>query len=152
MQLNNFLKPLAALGAAISLLAGPHPAIAADQILGRVHYVEEGEEGENMKLVKARIVLTDDTLRVVSHSSNTTLDEIPYSSVTSLTYALKFPEWREAAWTSGVSLLFRNKQRWLTVIGEGQHMILRLDKSNHRTVLAAVQSRTGTSIQNLGFE
>ena len=137
------------------LLVTPPLASAANQTFSGIHYLVS--TGKKAKEVKARLVLTDDSVQIYGNHGEGFLKGIPYSDIKAATSSKpKHPDWKSgpiAAAALGVFaaplFLMKAKKHWLTFQAEGDHMAVRLSKKNFALVIAAVEGQTGVSVERI---
>lgn len=110
---------------------------------------------------------TDVTLRlepgqlvVRSKAGGADLKVFSYSSIKGAEYSYsKSPRWKSgvgvaiAVGVFALPLFFmKGKKHWLTVHGDGDYALLRLDKSNYKIVLPAFEARSGVKVETLAEE
>ena len=113
--------------------------------------------GKEAKEVKARLVLTDDSVQIYGNHGAGFLKEIPYSDIKAATHSeSKHPRWKSgliAAAALGVFaaplFLMQAKKHWLTFQAEGDHTAARLSKKNFALVIAAVEGQTGVRVERI---
>ena len=149
------INTLITLTVTAAMLVTPSLASAANQTFAGIHYLVS--TGKKAKEVKARLVLTDDSVRIYGERGAGSLTEIPYSDIQAATYSKsKHPRWKSgliAAAALGMFaaplFLMKAKKHWLTLQAEGDHMALRLSKKNFALVIAAVEGQTGVSVERI---
>lgn len=138
-----------------ALLVTPPAAAPATQTFPGVYYLVP--TGKKSKQIKARLVLTDDSVQVYGDRGATSLKEIPYSEIKAATYSnSRHPRWKTtlvAAAALGLfaaPLLFmKGKKHWLTFQSEGDHAALRLSKKNFARIIVAVERQTGMNVERI---
>ena len=105
--------------------------------------------GAKTKEVKAHLIVAGDSIRVLDPQSARTLREVPYSEIKAASYSFsKHRRWRAGLAVAAMVHVFaaplffmKGKKHWLTFETEEDYLGLRLDKSNFKEILAAVDRR-----------
>jgi hypothetical protein len=125
-------------------------------------------QGDGSEKVKVRLRLGPDALVVESRKTGAVLKTIPYAGIKSAEYSYsKHPRWKAGAGAAAGSLLLapvflltlplaiplafsKSKRHWLTVRGEQDYVVLKLEKDNRKLVLPAFEVRSGVTVEALG--
>lgn len=110
--------------------------------------VINGKKSDERDIV---VRLLDTRLELVDRKSKTIIQTVPYARIESATYSRsKSPRWKTAS--AGVllggvfasPLFFLNgTKHWLTLEGEGEPLVLRLDKNSWERLLPELELRSG---------
>jgi hypothetical protein len=98
--------------------------------------------------------LTDSEISIVGREGGPTIASVPTSSLQSIFYARsKQPRWRDANGQPVESKIdlgrmgfLRGERNWVILLTGGEPVIFRIEDSAMRTVLSALQDRTGKKI------
>lgn len=124
---------------------------AADQFQKVKLLVNTGEKPVETDVV---LRLEEDRLVVRSKAGATELKVFPYSAIKAAEYSYsKSPRWKSGAAAAVVVGVFalpvffmKGKKHWLTVTGEKDFALLRLDKGNYKIILPAFEARSGVKV------
>ena len=76
--------------------------------------------------------------------------EIPYASITSLSYERStHPRVKTAVFLSPLALLSKSKKHWLYIFQESDSYMMKLDKKEYQRILMNLRSKTGMEIEEL---
>ena len=125
--------------------------------------------GDRTESTPVRLRFDSDSLIVESRKTGATLLTLKYSDIVSAEYSYsKHPRWKAGVATAAaatvvclpllilalpiaIPLAFsKSKRHWLTIRMEGQYAVLKLDKTNRKLVLPALEVRTGKRVEALG--
>ncbi len=112
-------------------------------------------QGDNMRDRDAVLRLTGDHLTVLDSAGKAEILSLPYSSIVQAFYSRsKQPRWKGpdgkeavASVDLGKLSFFRGDRNWLILTTQTNPVFIRLEDSGMRTILPAVQERTGLKIQ-----
>ena len=153
------------LGCAPTGVAQEKPSKAADVFEKVEMLVPRGDETER---VKVRLRLGADSLVVESRKTGAVLKTLPYGEIKGAEYSYsKHPRWKAGVGTAAGSLLVaplfllalpiaiplafsKSKRHWLTVRGERDYVVLKLEKDSRKLILPAFEVRSGVSVEALG--
>ena len=153
------------LGCAPSGAAQVNPPIAADVFEKVEMLVPRGDETEK---IKVRLRLGPDSLLVESRKTGAILKTLPYAEIEGAEYSYsKHPRWKAGVGPAAGSLLVaplfllalpiaiplafsKSKRHWLTVRGERDYVVLKLEKDSRKLILPAFEVRTGVRVEALG--
>ena len=101
--------------------------------------------------------LGDGHVSMVAEGGGAAIVSVPFSSLSGLFYARsKQPRWRDTSGQEVVSRIdlgpmgfLRSERNWIILLTRGEPVILRIEDSGLRTVLPALQERTGLTIQRM---
>jgi len=124
------------------------PVFAQQQTFTKIKYMQP--VGDKSKEIDSRLIFMDESLEVYNKKTGESLKKIPYTDIKGATYSKsKHPRWKSGAGAAvaigifAIPIFFMSgKKHWLTLQLEDDYLILRLDKNNFATVLAAFESRT----------
>jgi hypothetical protein len=144
--------------AAAPVAARPEPAAPEGPPLSftKVKMTVPGSDG--LKDYDVRMTLANGQVSAVSAKTPSISKSIPYRSIVSATYSeSKNPRWKEAvggaaalAGLPSMSVSFlKSTKHWLTLQAKDDYILLQLDKDDVTSVLLALQSRTGISVERL---
>ena len=156
-----------------ALMAGIAPSAAAQSQAPRDVDVFERVEmlvprGDRTEKVKVRLRLGPDALVVESRKTGAVLKTIPYAGIEGAEYSYsKHPRWKAGVGTAAGALLVaplfllalpiaiplafsKSKRHWLTVRGERDYVVLKLEKDTRKLVLPAFEVRSGVKVEALG--
>ena len=99
--------------------------------------------------------LGDGRISIVTAGGGAPIMSLPTTSLTGIFYARsKQPKWRDASGQTVESKMdlgrmgfLRGERNWVILLTSGEPVILRIEDSALRTVLPALQERTGQTIQ-----
>jgi serine/threonine-protein kinase len=125
------------------------PAVTFSQV--RVLAFDSGKARERL----GSLQLGDRYLAVLEGAAGTAILSIPYSSLNGIFYArAKQPKWRDANGQEVESRIdlgpmgfFRGERNWIILLTSGDPIILRIEDPALKTVLPALQERSGIKIQ-----
>ena len=111
-------------------------------------------DGERVREREGMLQLGDGRVSIVTAAGGATIMSLPNSSVGGIFYSRsKQPRWRDASGQvveSKIDLgrmgFFRGDRNWIILLTSGEPMIMRIEDSALKTVLAALQERTGQKI------
>jgi hypothetical protein len=156
--------------AARDVAAGP-PSSPSAGGLGRaarpasaVPYAFEGKavvkDGDKQREHDAKVSLSDGVITVTvrfDRTSETVLSAIPFGSLLSVNYSKsKQPLWTTASGPRQVLRLdaalgfFKGDRHWLSLRTSDAFVVLRIDGDDVTSVLAAIEERTGRTVERLG--
>jgi serine/threonine-protein kinase len=112
-------------------------------------------EGEGTRDRDAVLELTGSHLSVLDRDGSTPILSLPYGTITGAFYSRsRQPKWRgpdgeevEAAVDRGRLGFFRGERNWLILTTAAEPVFLRFENANLQAALAAVQERSGVTIQ-----
>ena len=112
-------------------------------------------EGERVREREGMLQLGDGRVSIVAQGGSAPIMSLPNSSVSGIFYARsKQPKWRDASGQiveSKIDLgrmgFLSGERNWVILLTSGEPVILRIEDSALRTVLPALQERTGQKIQ-----
>lgn len=157
----------------ISLAAGATPNLFAQTRGAQDAEVFEKVEmlvvrGDKAETVSVRLRLAADALTVESRKDGGVLKRFAYKEVKSAEYSYsKHPRWKAGVGTAAGSLalgpLFilalpvaiplafsKAKRHWLTIRGERDYVVLKLDKNSRKVLLPAFEVHSGVKVEALG--
>ena len=107
-------------------------------------------EGERVREREGMLQLGDGRVSIVAQGGTAPIMSLPNSSVSGIFYARsKQPKWRDASGRRGEQDdlgrmgFLRGERNWVILLTGGEPVILRIEDSALRTVLPALQERTG---------
>ncbi len=124
--------------------------------------------GDKADKVSVRLRLEADSLILESRKTGTVLKNFKYSDIKSAEYSYsKHPRWKAGVGTAAGSLLAgplfilalpvaiplafsKSKKHWLTIKGEQDYVVLKLDKNNRKVILPAFEVRSHIKVEALG--
>ncbi|HSC27111.1 MAG TPA: protein kinase [Vicinamibacterales bacterium] len=117
----------------------------------RILVEEDGKARERRGVLQ----LADKQLAIVSRDGGDSIASMQYSAIVGAFYSRsKQPRWRDAAGNEASSRIdlgplgfFRGDRNWLILLTKGDPVIIRFEDDEMRTILSAVQERTGVTIQ-----
>lgn len=116
--------------------------------------VPEGDKAKEhdivLKVGEGRVWATSAKNPAVSKS-------MVYGAIKSVTYSQsKHPRWKEGIGVAVVAGVFsaplffmKSTKHWVTLQSESDYFVLHIDKNDVRSILPAIESRTGLKIQRL---
>jgi hypothetical protein len=112
-------------------------------------------DGDRAREREGMLQLSSGQVAVVSQAGGAPMMSLPNTSVTGIFYSRsKQPRWRDASGQQVESKLdlgrmgfLRGDRNWIILMTGGDPVILRIEDSALRTVLPALQERTGHKIQ-----
>ena len=112
-------------------------------------------EGERVREREGMLHLGDGRVSIVTAAGGAPITSLPNSSVGAIFYSRsKQPRWRDASGQvveSKIDLgrmgFLRGDRNWIILLTSGEPVIMRIEDSALRTVLPALQERTGQKIQ-----
>ena len=112
-------------------------------------------EGERVREREGVLQLGDGRLSVVVPGGGAPIMSLATSSLSGIFYSRsKQPKWRDASGQTVESKIdlgrmgfLRGDRNWVILLTSGEPVILRIEDSALRTVLPALQERTGRTIQ-----
>jgi serine/threonine protein kinase len=112
-------------------------------------------EGERVREREGMLQLGDGRVSIVAAGGSAPLMSLANGSLSGIFYARsKQPKWRDASGQTVESKIdlgrmgfLRGERNWVILLTSGEPMILRIEDSALRTVLPALQERTGLKIQ-----
>jgi serine/threonine protein kinase len=125
------------------------PAMVFNQV--RVLVTDAGKARERTGVLQ----LGDRYLGLLENANGRSIQSVPYSTLTGVFYARsKQPRWRDARGQEVVSRIdlgplgfFRGERNWVILLTHGEPIIFRIEDSALKTVLPAIQQRSGLTIQ-----
>jgi eukaryotic-like serine/threonine-protein kinase len=125
------------------------PAMVFNQV--RVLVSDAGKARERTGVLQ----LGDRYLGLLENANGRAIQSVPYSTLTRVFYARsKQPKWRDASGQEVVSRIdlgplgfFRGDRNWVILLTQGEPIIFRIEDSALKSVLPALQQRTGLTIQ-----
>jgi len=146
-----------------SASAGGTPGRAA-RAANAVPYAFEGKavvkDGDRQREHDAKVSLSDGVITVTvrfDRTSETVLSAIPFGSLLSVNYSKsKQPLWTTASGPRQVLRLdaalgfFKGDRHWLSLRTSDAFVVLRIDGDDVTSVLAAIEERTGRTVERLG--
>jgi serine/threonine-protein kinase len=113
------------------------------------------QQGNTLRDRDAVLTLTGDHLSVLDRSGKTEILSVPYASIQQAYYSRsKQPKWKspdgtqqEADVDLGKMSFFRGERNWLILVTQASPVFIRFEDADLRTVLPAVQERSGVKIQ-----
>lgn len=118
-------------------------------------YYQKSQNEKKSKQVDGTFVLDSSAKAVRFVAKGKSEVEIPYGSITSLLYErTATPRYSAAILVSPLFLFSKSKKHFLTiqyknVEGEGQFALIRFDKNNWQTAVAAVEAQTGIKVERV---
>jgi len=124
--------------------------------------------GDKADKVSVRLRLEADSLILESRKTGTVLKNFKYSDIKSAEYSYsKHPRWKAGVGTAAGSLLAgplfilalpiaiplafsKSKRHWLTITGEQDYVVLKLDKNNRKVILPAFEVHSHIKVEALG--
>jgi hypothetical protein len=124
--------------------------------------------GDKADQVSVRLRLKEDSLVIESRKTGGVLKEFKYADIKSAEYSYsKHPRWKAGVGTAAGSLVFapllfialpiaiplafsKSKRHWLTIKGEGDYVVLKLDKNSRKVVLPAFEVHSHIKVEALG--
>ena len=102
--------------------------------------------------IKVDLLLTDISIVVKERNEPFIFATIPFDSFDSLVYERSsHARVKSAIFASPLWLLSKGKKHWLTLryrnCGQPDFVVLRLDKNEYKSILAATEARTGMSVE-----
>jgi len=143
--------------AEVSMAAAPEPPPAAPAAppvtFNQVRMLVA--EGERVREREGMLQLGDGRVSIVTPGGGAPIMSLPNSSVGGIFYSRsKQPRWRDASGQMVESKIdlgrmgfLRGERNWIILLTSGEPVILRIEDSALRTVLPALQERTGQRIQ-----
>jgi len=127
----------------------PLPMVVFNQVRVLVNEGEKSREREGI------LQIGGGQLAVVSVEGRTPIMSLPTSAFSGIFYARsKQPKWKDANGKEVVSRIdlgrmgfLRGERNWIILLTNGEPVILRVEDSALRTVLPAIEERTGQKIQ-----
>jgi hypothetical protein len=112
-------------------------------------------EGERVREREGMLHLGDGRVSLVTTAGAAPLMSLPNSSVGAIFYSRsKQPRWRDASGQvveSKIDLgrmgFFRGERNWIILLTSGEPVIMRIEDSALKTVLPALEARTGQTIK-----
>jgi hypothetical protein len=112
-------------------------------------------DGERSREREGVLQIGDGRLTVTAPGSAAPIVSMPTSSLNSIFYARsRQPKWRDASGKEvesradlGRMGFLRGERNWLILLTSGEPVILRIEDSALRTVLTAIEERTGRKVQ-----
>lgn len=124
--------------------------------------------GEKTDEVSVRLRLEENSLVVESRRTGSVLKDFKYSDIKSAEYSYsKHPRWKAGAGTAAGSLALgpvfflalplviplafsKSKRHWLTIKGEKDYLVLKLDKNDRKVILPAFEVHSNVKVEALG--
>ena len=114
-------------------------------------------QGKDLREREAVLTLNGDRLSVLDRAGTSQILSVDYASIVQAFFSRsKQPAWRgpdgklvEASVDLGKMGFFRGDRNWLILLTKGEPLFLRFEDGDRRAVLAAVEQRSGVSIQNV---
>lgn len=124
--------------------------------------------GDKADQVSVRLRLGEDSLIVESRKTGTVLKNFKYSDIKSAEYSYsKHPRWKAGVGTAAGSLLAgplfilalpvaiplafsKARRHWLTIKGEQDYVVLKLDKNSRKVILPAFEVHSHIKVEALG--
>ncbi len=114
-------------------------------------------DGDKTKEIDALLGLENDKVVVRNRDNGAVLQSTTYQAITAATYAhTKSPRWQDGENMAPVPKTFggsgfflKSAKHWLTLQSKNDFVILRLEDKNFRTVLASIETRTGTKVKRI---
>ncbi len=144
--------------AVVVAIGSLHTSLAAQAAGDQFHKIKllvntgtkPAETDVTLRLENDRVVLT-------ARDGGAELKSLPYKHIKSAEYSYsKSPRWKSgigAAVAVGLFALpiffMKGKKHWLTVHGEGDFALLRLDKNNYKIILPAFEARSGVTVETV---
>jgi hypothetical protein len=112
-------------------------------------------EGDRVREREGVLTLADGQVSIVTPGGNAPIMSVANSSLSGIFYARsKQPRWRDASGQTVESKIdlgrlgfLRSERNWVILLTGGEPVIFRIEDSALRTVLPALQERTGKAIQ-----
>lgn len=150
------LPLIRAIAVALAFTLATGTVRAADSFSKVKLIVNTGEKGEEQPAI---LRFEDDAIVVRSPAGNV-LKTLPYAEVKTAEYSYsKSPRWKSGigvAVAVGIFALpvffMKGKKHWLTLTSEKEFAVLRLDKSNYKLILPAVEVHTGKKVETVAEE
>ena len=143
-----------------SLLGQSGPADHFDK-LKLMTNVAEPREG-----TEASLTLEADHLTVHSRTAGSDSKVLPYSSIRRAEYSYttgrrwkasalvavlwSLPQLPPGPFAALPVLLMKGKRHWLTITSDKDVVLLRLDKTNYKTIVSAFEARSGVKVETVG--
>jgi hypothetical protein len=118
------------------------------------------KDGDKQREHDARVSLSDGVITVTvrfDRTSETVLSTIPFGSLLSVSYSKsKQPLWATSTGARQVLRLdvalgfFKGDRHWLSLRTSDAFVVLRVDGDDVNSVLAAIEERTGRTVERLG--
>ena len=124
--------------------------------------------GDKADEVSVRLRLQEDSLILESPKTGSVLKAFKYSDIKSAEYSYsKHPRWKAGVGTAAGSLVFapllilalpiaiplafsKAKRHWLTIKGERDFVVLKLDKNSRKVILPAFEVHSHIKVEALG--
>lgn len=124
--------------------------------------------GDKADKVSVRLRLEESSLIVESRKTGGVLKDFKYSDIKGAEYSYsKHPRWKAGVGTAAGSLIFaplifialpiaiplafsKSKRHWLTIKGEKDYVVLKLDKNIRKVLLPAFEVRSHIKVEALG--
>jgi hypothetical protein len=114
-------------------------------------------QGKTLREREVVLTLNGDRMSVVDRSGTAQILSLTYASIVQAFFSRsKQPTWRgpdgktvEASVDLGKMGFFRGDRNWLILLTKGEPVFLRFEDGDRRAVLAAIEQRSGVSIQNV---
>ncbi len=112
-------------------------------------------EGDRVREREGVLTLADGQVSIVTPGGSAPIMSVANSSLSGIFYARsKQPRWRDASGQTVESKIdlgrlgfLRSERNWVILVTGGEPVIFRIEDSALRTVLPALQERTGQTIQ-----
>jgi hypothetical protein len=112
------------------------------------------QEGGKTKESNVVLELRSDRVALVDPGSRAPMQSMRYESIRAVTYSRsKHPRWKQgigAAVAVGVLaapvFFMKGTKHWLTLQATGDYMMLHLDKNNYKSIVAALEARSGRHV------
>lgn len=143
-----------------NLLAQSWSADHFDRIKLTTNIAEPREETE------ASLTLEADRLAVRSRTAGSDLKVLPYSGIRRAEYSYttgrrwkasalvavlwSLPQLPPGPFAALPILLVKGKRHWLTITSDKDVVLLRLDKTNYRTIVSSFEARSGVKVETVG--
>jgi len=114
-------------------------------------------DGDKVKEHDVQFKLEDGLVSAISTRTPSVSKSMPFRAVVSATYSQsKHPRWKEGIGVAVVAGVFsaplffmKSTKHWLTLQSKDDYFVLHLDKDNVRSIIPAIESRTGVTVQRL---
>ena len=111
-------------------------------------------------LVRSDIHVYDDRIEILKHGKPQVLESMAYDGIKEAQYSFsKSPRWKSGAGVAVALGVFaiplsymKGKKHWLTIQGDGDYVVLKLDKQIHRELIAAFEANSGVEVERLKDE
>jgi hypothetical protein len=139
--------------AALSLFLVTPSGIFANEIVFN-KTKEVVHKGDKSKEIEVALVFQEDKIVIKHRKENDIYWEIPYTTITDLTYERStHPRTMEAILVSPLFLFSSGKKHWLTIQynnTDGKvYVLLKLDKKEYQQIIAEAETRTSLNVKRI---